>query len=77
MLYSESTLKELMLGNYGPPAYMLDYWNYLDIIVLLSSYLNMLAVSSDDSPLAMLRILRAFRPLRIVSLEFTDFLARL
>ena len=61
-----------MLGSCGPAAYMLDTWNYLDIVVLLSSYLNMLAVSSDDSPLAMLRILRAFRPLRIVSLSFNS-----
>ena len=58
-------LKELMLGDPGVPAYMYDSWNYLDIVVLVVSYLNMFG--DPEGPLKILRLLRAFRPLRMVN----------
>ena len=65
MLANEHDLKELMLGDAGIPSYMYDSWNYLDLTVLLVSYINMFA--EPDGPFKILRLLRAFRPLRMVN----------
>ena len=65
MLDNEVDLKELMLGDAGVPSYMYDSWNYLDIMVLVVSYVNMFG--DPDGPLKVLRLLRAFRPLRMVN----------
>ena len=65
MLVSEVDLKKLMTGNHGRPAYMCDPWNYLDIIVLLISYVNLFL--NPDGPFKIFRILRAFRPLRMIN----------
>ena len=65
MLSNETDLKELMLGDHGVPSYMYDAWNYLDLIVLAVSFLNMFG--DPEGPLKILRLLRAFRPLRMVN----------
>ena len=65
MLMSEEELKELMMGSHGSPSYMCDAWNYLDLIVLFVSYVNLLG--DPEGPLKVLRLLRAFRPLRMVN----------
>jgi hypothetical protein len=65
MLRDEHDLKELMLGDAGVPSYMYDAWNYLDLMVLIVSYVNMFG--NPEGPLKILRLLRAFRPLRMVN----------
>ena len=65
MLANEFDLKDLMLGDTGKPSYMYDSWNYLDLVVLLVSYINMFG--DPEGPLAILRLLRAFRPLRMIN----------
>ena len=42
-----------------------DAWNYLDLMVLVVSYVNMFG--DPEGPLKILRLLRAFRPLRMVN----------
>ena len=65
MLQNQRTLKKLMMGNHGPPAYMYDAWNYLDLTVLVVSYTN--AFLDLKGPFKIIRVLRAFRPLRMIS----------
>ena len=65
MLSNDTDLKELMLGNTGVASYMYDSWNYLDLVVLVVSYVNMFG--DPEGPLKILRLLRAFRPLRMVN----------
>ena len=64
VLRSSDSLKEYCLGVQAPPSYLLDPWNYLDITVLVTSYVNMF---SQAEGLGVLRLLRAFRPLRMVN----------
>ena len=54
MLDNEHDLKEMMLGNHGVPSYMYDGWNYIDLLVLVVSYMNMFA--PQDGPLKTLRL---------------------
>ena len=65
MLANEHDLKKLMMGDYGPPPYMYDSWNYLDLVVLIVQYINFFF--SPDGPFKVLRLLRAFRPLRMIN----------
>ena len=65
MLDNEHDLKELMLGDHGVPSYMYDSWNYLDLMVLAVSWVNMFV--PPEGPLKVLRLARAFRPLRMVN----------
>ena len=51
--------------NPGVPSYMYDSWNCLDMVVLFVSWINMFA--EPEGPLKILRLLRAFRPLRMVN----------
>jgi len=65
MLQTPDKLKALMLGDTGRESYMYDSWNYLDLLVLIVGYINMFG--EPKGPLKMLRLLRAFRPLRMVN----------
>jgi len=65
MLSDQETLKQFCLGSVGEPAYMYNPWNYLDIIVLMVSYLGL--VGDPNGPLKILRLVRAFRPLRMIN----------
>lgn len=65
MLAEQDTLKALVLGNTGEPAYMYNSWNYLDMVVLSVGYIT--KFGNPDGPLKVLRLLRAFRPLRMVN----------
>ena len=65
MTRNKEDLKALMLGDHGVPSYMYESWNYLDLVVLVVSYINMFA--DTEGPLKILRLLRAFRPLRMVN----------
>ena len=65
MLSSPDKVKALILGDLGRESYMYDPWNYLDITVLLVGYIGLLA--APDGPLKLLRLCRAFRPLRMVN----------
>eukprot|EP00438_Fugacium_kawagutii_P004120 Skav212872 [mRNA] locus=scaffold151:89082:92823:- [translate_table: standard] len=51
---------------WGRDAYLKSYWNWLDGIVVMVSIINMVS-SSQTGFLKTLRILRAFRPLRVIS----------
>lgn len=64
-LANTESLKELVLGNLGEPAYMYSGWNYLDMVVLTVGYIG--KVGDPDGPLKALRLVRAFRPLRMVN----------
>ena len=63
MLADQNTLKDLVLGDTGEPAIMYSGWNYLDITVLFVGYVNKLGISQ----LKILKLVRAFRPLRMVN----------
>ena len=65
MLAEQDTLKDLVLGDMGEPSYLCSAWNYLDIVVLVVGYINRLG--DPEGPLKILRLLRAFRPLRMVN----------
>ena len=65
MLADQENLKALVLGDTGEPAYFYNGWNYLDMIVLIVSFI--LKTGDPDGPLKILRLLRAFRPLRMVN----------
>jgi len=65
MLADQDNLKSLVLGDTGEPAYMYSGWNYLDMIVLIVSFI--LKTGDPEGPLKTLRLLRAFRPLRMVN----------
>jgi len=65
MLADQDSLKQLVLGNTGEPSYLYNPWNYLDLVVLLVGYLG--KVGDPDCPLKVLRLVRAFRPLRMVN----------
>ena len=69
MLRNEHTLKELMLGDQGPPSYMYEAWNHFDLLVLVVSYVNVLGDPEGPlySMLRLLRLVRAFRPLRMIN----------
>jgi len=65
MLADQDSLKALVLGDMGEPAYMYGPWNYLDMVVLAVGFIN--KFGNPDGPLKVLRLLRAFRPLRMVN----------
>jgi hypothetical protein len=65
MLTDQDNLKALVLGDTGEPAFLYSPWNYLDMVVLAVSYIG--KFSNPDGPLKILRLLRAFRPLRMVN----------
>jgi len=65
MLADQECLKALVLGDVGEPAYMYSGWNYLDMIVLAVGFI--LKFGNPEGPLKILRLLRAFRPLRMVN----------
>ncbi|KDO33414.1 hypothetical protein SPRG_02221 [Saprolegnia parasitica CBS 223.65] len=59
---AEAVLKVLSMGFvYGPTAYCKDYWNLLDLVVLLSGCLGWFFHAGS---VGQLRILRVLRPLR-------------
>ncbi|CAE7614492.1 Cacna1s, partial [Symbiodinium sp. CCMP2456] len=63
----EMVIKLLALGLiWGEDAYLKSSWNWLDGVVVMVSIINM-ASSSSTGFLKTLRILRAFRPLRVIS----------
>lgn len=63
----EMCLKLLALGLiWGPDAYLKSGWNCLDGVVVVVSIVNMASATSSGF-LKTLRILRAFRPLRVIS----------
>merc|ERR1719409_1720054 len=51
---------------YGPNTYLHNSWNWIDGIVVIVSIIDMTSDSSAGF-LKTLRILRAFRPLRVIS----------
>jgi len=64
---AEMVIKLIALGLiWGHDAYLKSYWNWLDGIVVMVSIINMVS-SSQTGFLKTLRILRAFRPLRVIS----------
>lgn len=64
---AEMVIKLIALGLiWGRDAYLKSYWNWLDGIVVMVSIINMVS-SSQTGFLKTLRILRAFRPLRVIS----------
>lgn len=63
----EMVIKLIALGLiWGHDAYLKSSWNWLDGVVVMVSIINM-ASSSQTGFLKTLRILRAFRPLRVIS----------
>ncbi|CAE7836442.1 unnamed protein product, partial [Symbiodinium necroappetens] len=63
----EMVIKLLALGLiWGEDAYLKSAWNWLDGVVVMVSIINMASASSTGF-LKTLRILRAFRPLRVIS----------
>ena len=63
---SELMLKIFGMGFIiGPDAYLKDYWNVLDFIIVLSAYLMM--YSSDVIDITILRSFRILRPLKTVA----------
>jgi len=65
MLSSPEKVKALCLGDIGRASYLYDAWNYLDIVVLVVSYVGL--TGATEGPLKLLRLIRAFRPLRMVN----------
>jgi hypothetical protein len=71
-LQTPPKLKALTLGDIGPPPLLHDSWAYIDMTVLLVSYISyflahVLAQIGADGALKIIRLLRAIRPLRIVN----------
>jgi len=65
MLADQDSLKGLVLGETGEPSYLYSGWNYLDLCVLIVGFIN--KFGDPDGPLKVLRLLRAFRPLRMIN----------
>ena len=68
ILYTiEMGLKILALGIYfSPNAYLRDYWNILDFVIIISGYITLI-FSNSSINLSVLRALRVLRPLRTIS----------
>merc|ERR1719387_2535948 len=52
---------------WGKGTYLMNPWNRLDFIVVMIPYIEMLAGDANINALKTLRILRALRPLRVIS----------
>jgi len=48
-------------------SYLRVNWNLLDLVVLITSMFNILLPDSSNQTIKSMRILRAFRPLRVIS----------
>ena len=68
ILYTiEMGFKIFALGIYfNSNAYLKDYWNILDFVIILSGYVTLI-FSSSSLNLSVLRALRVLRPLRTIS----------
>jgi len=63
----EASLKILVMGFWGAPnAYLNDYWNVLDFVVVVNSLLAKIFREALEEVSAF-KALRAFRPLRLLS----------
>jgi Na+-translocating ferredoxin:NAD+ oxidoreductase RnfA subunit len=51
----------------GKRAYLRNGWNVLDFIIVLTSVVDFIPGISSSTSLKVLRMLRVFRPLRLVS----------
>jgi len=60
-------LKILGLGLFmGPEAYLKDYMNFMDIIIVLTSWLPFFISSSKGVDLSTFRTFRVLRPLKTI-----------
>jgi len=63
----EMFLKILGLGLFmGPEAYLKDYMNFMDIIIVLTSWLPFFISSSKGVDLSTFRTFRVLRPLKTI-----------
>lgn len=63
----EMLIKLVAMGLIGRKAYLSSAWNWLDGVVVLVSVVTMVSAGGGGATLKTFRILRAFRPLRIIS----------
>ena len=64
----ELSLKVIAFGlAFGPNAYLKSNWNRLDFFIVFTSWLDVIASEYDISALKIMRLLRAFRPLRMLT----------
>jgi len=64
---AEMALKILGMGFFfGKKAYLKDYWNVLDFIIVTTAYIPLIVTSSSMN-LQAIRVLRVLRPLRTIS----------
>jgi len=64
---AEMILKIFGMGFYfGKKAYLRDYWNVLDFIIVTTAYIPLIITSSSMN-LSAIRVLRVLRPLRTIS----------
>ena len=56
MLADQDSLKELILGDTGEPAFMFSGWNYLDLVVLMVGFV--LKFGDPNGPLKDLTLAR-------------------
>merc|ERR1719460_2010375 len=52
---------------FGPKTYLKSKWNWIDGVVVVVSIIDMTGLTASFGFLKTLRILRAFRPLRVIS----------
>jgi len=65
---AELGLKVISMGLiFGPNTYLDNGWNRLDIVIVISSWLYVIAPSGELKLLRILRLMRVLRPLRSVS----------
>lgn len=64
----EAIIKSIELGFlFGPNAYLQDWWNVLDFIVVISSVISVSITSINVGYLRSFRLLRSLRPLRVIN----------
>jgi hypothetical protein len=69
IFFCEMCMKIIALGFYGcgPESYILNGWNDLDFLIVLSALFSIVFKQYDISSLKALRMLRILRPLRLIS----------
>jgi voltage-dependent calcium channel L type alpha-1D len=71
MVYLEFVFKVMGMGFIGANSYMTDSWNWLDLFVVVSSFLNdimplIIGNSHGGSGLKVMRTVRLLRPLKLL-----------
>lgn len=68
LFFIEFIIKSISLGFvFGPKAYLKDYWNHIDFLIIILSIIDFSISNIQISQFKVIRLLRTLRPLRYIS----------